>query len=209
VRLLALGGVAGPLVFAFAVVITASRQPGYSHVAQFVSALGATGSPQAAIMNYGGFVPAGLLLAGFGLALRRALWPDPVAGHATAVVLFFGLAVGSSGLVSCDPGCPLDSGSLENLIHNAMAPIVFFATLLAITALGARFRRLAAWRRLSLFSLATGGAGLVFFAGLLSSLDARTTTGLWQRLLLATLFSWCAITGLHVYRQRETVARAR
>jgi hypothetical protein len=59
--------------------------------------------------------------------------------------------------------------------------------------LGVRFRSFHAWRHLSLFSLLASAAALCLLVVLASSLDSRVLTGLWQRLLLAVLFIWCAI----------------
>jgi hypothetical protein len=57
VRLLCLGGVAGPALFTAVVILCAALRPNYSHVAQFVSELGARGTSHAELMNLAGFVP--------------------------------------------------------------------------------------------------------------------------------------------------------
>ncbi len=58
-RILLLGGVIGPVLFTLVVVVAAAMRADYSHVHQFISELGATGSSHADFMNYAGFVPAG------------------------------------------------------------------------------------------------------------------------------------------------------
>lgn len=199
-RVLLLGGVAGPVLFALVVVTAAWMRPDYSHVHQFISDLGATGSPNAAVMNYLGFVPAGVLVAFFGLALRRALPRDRLVLAGAALVTLFGIGVATSGAVSCDPGCPQGTGSIENAIHNAIAPVAFLCLIVAAGLFAVRFRTLASWRGLGWYSAASSILGMLLLVVLAGTLQTRHLTGLWQRLLLCVLFSWCMVVGLNAYR---------
>ncbi len=196
--MLALGGIVGPLVFAVVVVVCGALRPGYSHVTSFISELGVPGTPYSALMNYAGFVPAGLLIAVFGATLAYALPRDRLAVVAATLVATFGIGIAAAGLISCDLGCPQGTGSAENVVHNTIAPVSFLCLIAAAGLLGVRFRRLPAWRPLWLFSLLTSACALCLLALLANSLDARDLTGLWQRLLLAALFAWCAIVGFRV-----------
>lgn len=55
------------------VLIAGALHPGYSHVGQFMSELGAQGAPGGWMVNYLGFLPTEILFLGFvGLAFRRA-----------------------------------------------------------------------------------------------------------------------------------------
>jgi hypothetical membrane protein len=199
-RMLSLGGALGPLVFAAAVLIAAALRPDYSHVTHFISELGANGTTNAALMNYAGFVPGGLMLAAFGVALAGALPRRRLTLAAAALVTLFGGGVAASGFISCDAGCPQGDGSIENAIHNAIAPIAFLCLIAATAVLGLCFRRLPGWRAFSLYSLLTSAFALGFLAALAGSLDTRELTGLWQRLLLAVLFLWCAVVGIQAFR---------
>jgi Protein of unknown function (DUF998) len=201
--MLALGGVAGPVVFALVTVLSAALRPGYSHVTNMISELGATGTPYAVLMNYAGFVPAGLMLAAFGAALARALSPQRLGLAGAVLVTLFGAGVASSGLISCDPGCPQSGGSFENLVHDRIAPIAFMSLIVGAAALGFHFRRLPAWRHLAAYSLLTSGIALLCLVALAHSLESRLLTGLWQRLMLGSLFLWCAVIGLAAYRGRR------
>ena len=140
------------------------------------------------------------MLAAFGVALARALPRRRVAALAAILVTLFGAGVAASGIASCDPGCPQTGGSLENLVHNRIAPIAFLCLIAAAGILGVLFRGDTAWRSISTYSLISGLVGLCLLIVLASSLDTRELTGLWQRLLLAVLFLWCAVVGLRVFR---------
>ena len=201
-RKLSLGGVAGPVLFSLITIVSAALQPNYNHTTSFISELGASGSPYAPLMNYLGFVPAGLLLAAFGISLWRVTSRHILATAGMVLVVLFGVGVAASGVMSCDPGCPVSGGSLENIIHNAIGPISFIALICGVALLGYDFRRLPYLRPLSLYSFLTSAFALLFMIALVGSLETKMLTGLWQRLLLATLFLWCAILGIRVYRYR-------
>jgi hypothetical membrane protein len=208
IRILALGGVAGPVLFVLITAVSAALRPDYSQTTSFISELGASGTPHAPIMNYLGFVPAGLLLAAFGISLVRIMSPHVLAVAGSALVVLFGVGVAASGIISCDPGCPVSGGSLENTLHNVIGPFSFIALACGIGLLGIEFRRLAYFRPLSLYSFVTSVLGLLLIVAIVGSLEAKTLTGLWQRLLLATLFLWCAVIGIRAFRyhrqQRHT-----
>jgi hypothetical membrane protein len=197
--ILSLGGVVGPILFVVIVMVAAALRPDYRHITHFISELGATGTTHAALMNYAGFVPAGLMLAAFGMALARALPRHRLTLVAAALVTLFGSGIAASGFISCDPGCPQSEGSIENLVHNRIAPLAFLCLILGAGILGIYFRFLPAWRAFSVYSLLTSAFALCFLAALASSLDTRELTGLWQRLLLAALFLWCAVFGFQAF----------
>jgi hypothetical membrane protein len=195
-----LGGVTGPVVFAMVILVSAALRPGYSHVTNLISELGATGTPYAVLMNYAGFVPAGLMLAAFGVALAGVLPRQRLALAGAVLVTLFGAGVASSGVISCDPGCPQSGGSFENLVHDRIAPIAFLSLIVGAAILGFHFRRLPAWRHLAAYSLLTSGIALLCLVALANSLESRVLTGLWQRLMLTSLLLWCAVIGLGAYR---------
>ena len=203
-RIVALGGVAGPVLFSLTAIISAGLRPDYSHIRNFISELGATGTSYAALMNYAGFVPAGAMLTAFGVALATSLPRDPFSGVTSMLVALFGAGVAVSGIFSCDAGCPRAGGSLENLIHNRIAPAAFLCAIVGTGVGGLRFRRFPEWRNLSRYSLLTSAVALGFLVALAGSFESRLLTGLWQRLLLATLFSWCAIVGLRAFARSRS-----
>ena len=202
-RVFTLGGLAGPFLFASIAILCAALRPDYSHIHHFISELGATGTPHAWLMNYLGFVPAGVLLAGFGVSTALSVPPNRFAIIGASLITFFGVGVALSGLFSCDVGCPQVSGSTQNLVHDRLAPLVFLSGSLGAVSLGLRFRSLPELRSLWVYSIVSGLLGLIFLAAVASTLESRELTGLWQRLLLAALFGWCALVGLRLFRNAE------
>jgi len=204
-RWFALSGPAGPVLFAAVVVICAAMRPGYSHVDQFISELGASGTPNALVMNAAGFLPTGTLIVVFGLSLVALLPGRPVFRVSGVLVGLFGLGLLTAGLVPCAPGCPQDPPSL----HDGISVAGFISALVGIGACAYGFRSTPRWQRLWFYSAVSSGIGLCILVALASSLDSRSLTGLWQRLLAGTLFLWCAVVGIKVFRNGSPPRSAR
>jgi hypothetical protein len=170
-RVAALGGVAGPILFSLITIVCALLRPGYSHMSRVISELGASHTPYAAIMVYAGFVPAGLLLAAFGISLVSVTSRRVLAVAGSVLVVLFGLGMTASGIISCDPGCPQTGGSLENTVHSAIGPVMFMAAICGVGLLGYEFRRLPYFRSLAPYSFVTSLLALVFMLTLLGSLE--------------------------------------
>jgi len=196
VRWFALGGIAGPALFAIVVVICGAMRPEYSHSAQFVSELGATGTPHARFMNFIGFIPAGALVGALGLSLAAALPRDRASLGAGVLLGLFGLGLILAGSIPCAPGCPQEALTL----HDGVSVAAFLSAIGAVGISAYRFRLSRQWRTLWLYSALSGGAALCFLVALAASIETRSLTGLWQRLLIGTLFLWCAVAGLRAFR---------
>jgi len=202
IRLLALGGALGPILFTVVVGVCSALRPGYNHLTQLISELGATGTSHAAFMNFAGFLPAGLSIAGFGLA---SVWLIPRSGRsilAGAMISIFGLGIAVAGIFHCDPGCPQHGASLASTIHDRISVIAFLTCIAGIGLWALHFRRIATFRSLWKYSAASSVVGLVFLYMVASSLESRHLTGLWQRLMLGTLFVWCMVLARRSFRLR-------
>jgi hypothetical protein len=196
---LSLGGLAGPILFTLMTIICSSLRTDYNHINQFISELAATGTSNADLMNYAGFIPSGLMVTAFGVSLLLLL-PKSVLGRMGSVLIsLFGVGVVLAGSFSCDVGCPPENGSIDNLIHNAVSGPAFLSAIIGIFLLSVKFRRLVFWKRIWVYSLISAIAATVFMILLIISLESPTGKGLWQRLLLATIFLWLAITAVKLF----------
>lgn len=154
-------------------------KPGFSSSAQYISELNATGTTHAAALGFLGFLPVGLLFAGFlviatPLALAQGihrggwwlLWSQPVA--------FIGTA-----FVPCDAGCPV-GGSATQMLHDLLSLFTYFAGAAGIFLLSfPPVRRGKPWAYALL--RISGIAFLVLFAIMLSP-ELHGIRGLLQRL---------------------------
>jgi hypothetical protein len=90
--------------------------------------------------------------------------------------------------------------SFEAMVHQVVSIIAFIAGLLATALWAYHFRGHAVWRSLWRYSAATSLVALVLLLVLNASVESRALVGVWQRLFLATLFLWCAVVGVRVFR---------
>lgn len=197
-RLLALGGLAGPLVFAVVVVVCAARRPEYSHATRFISELGARGTPNAMVMNLAGFVLTGLLIGAFALSLLRLLPRRRLARVAAACLGVFGVGLVLAGIIPCEPGCP----QAEPTLHDGVSIVALLSGAIGVGSFGFAVRGVSAWRPLWVYSVISAVAAIGFMVGLAQSIDGRDLTGVWQRLLVGTLLLWCGVVARHAVRPR-------
>jgi hypothetical membrane protein len=197
--ILSLGGLIGPILFTVMTVACASLRPGYSHVDQFMSELAATGTSHAGLMTHAGFIPSGLLTTVFGVSLLLLL-PKSILGRMAAVlVMLFGIGVVAAGFYPCDEGCPQQDGSTANTIHNTVSGLAFFAMIAGILLNGIAFRKFNSWKTMWLYSVASALFATIFMILLLNSIESPVNKGLWQRLLLATIFLWMMIISIKLF----------
>ena len=198
-KFLALGGVAGPILFSMTTIICASLRPGYNHLHNFISELGATNTTNELIMSFGGFILSGLLFCCFAISLLGHVPKRLIPRLAAALLLIFGIGMMLAGIFACDPGCP-EVGSIESTIHDRVSGITFFSVIIGMSLLGISFRKSVNFSRIWLYTLVSGVLAAVLLFVMISSFESRTFTGLWQRLLLLTIFQWSILTSLHILR---------
>ncbi|GGD08808.1 DUF998 domain-containing protein [Aquisalinus flavus] len=175
--------------------------PGYSHVSQYISELGAIGAPQAFAVNWFGFLPIGILMIVFCLAAIASL--PKTAG---TILGFAGLLLWAGGYIispffPCDYGCPVDGDqTAAQVIHNLGAVVSYLAGAVGLIMLGGAARQ---WPGktggLATFALA---AGIVCLACFLF-LAPHPFVGLVQRLGELVTFGWMIACGAYLVRQMK------
>ena len=150
------------------------RKSSYSHIKDTISELGEYGSKHAKIVNYGLFMPVGILL--FIIAILNT---------ANNVVMGLSISLGVGYLVSaffpCDPGSPL-TGSGRQQVHNFGGFIEY--------AGGLFFLMRAAEQDLSFFNIDYKILGFVVIVCILiTSIPKNPIRGLAQRVAELILFT--------------------
>lgn len=199
-RFLALGGLAGPVLFVSLIILCGALRPGYSHVTQFISELGETGGSHAALMNLLGFIPTGIIVAGFGLSMAYLFPRTSLSLAAAVLIVVYGLGLLGAGVYCCDPGCPSQHLSFDGMMHRVVSVTALLAGVLGIALWARCFRSLAAWRSMSRYSAVSSAMALVFLLLVGLTEQSRVFTGVWQRLCLVTMDLWCALVGFRVFR---------
>lgn len=198
-KLLILGGIIGPILFTLITIASAFLRPEYTHINNFISELGATDTANENLMNLVGFFPSGLLITLFGLTLLLTVSKNMTSKIGSLMIMIFGLGMTMAGIFSCDQGCPPD-GSLESIIHDRISAVTFISAILGTILLGFSFRKMSLYRNLALYSILSGFISAVFLLVMISSFETRILTGLWQRLLLFSIFLWTAIISIRTFK---------
>ena len=211
VRLLALGGMFGSvLFFAFIFIIGATRDD-YSFVIDEISQLSASGVP-AAWAQATNFVVFGLILIGLAFALHRGI----TGGHGSIVgpilIGAFGLlaTIGNGVFPTDQYGAP--ETTVGNL-HSLSAGFGFIAVIVAMFVLPRRLRQDDDWSDLVGWSRWTGIAATILMLVYLFASETEgfldSHVGLVQRIFAAAVLAWLFVLALRLFQVSGTETGAR
>ncbi|SFB06810.1 Protein of unknown function [Poseidonocella pacifica] len=173
----------------------------YSHVSQFMSALGAEDAPYKDWTNYGVFIPTELLLLAFIAELKGYLSAPRRALMSLLLLSSYAILLLAAAFLPCDAGCRWDGAnsapSLSHVAHMTIATIAY-----PIAILGVLLLSFAVWqsRTLRSISLATALVGACFYAAIALWPDAQ---GLFQRALEAWIYAQMILIGRYVFAKPD------
>lgn len=173
--------------------------PGYSHLSQFMSALGATGAPNGALVSLLVFAGAEVFVFLFvGLAARRLAGNTPALSGLLLLAAYAALLL-IAAVFPCDFECRPVEPTQSHLIHVSAGLAAYAAGLgglfLVSAGLGRDGRAVLPGKAM----LAVPLAGAVLLAAMLFS---REFAGLVQRLLELLIYLWMIRTGVVLARQK-------
>lgn len=143
------------LILAAATVAGGLAYPGYDHLRQYISELGATGAPTGEAVSLA-FMASGVLLTAFWV-ICAALFRDSrlaVLGFALSALNGLGLFFG--GVFQCDFECSLASPSTEAVLHDVFGGLGYLAGIAGVLVVGLAWRNRSDRRRLFRLSLLCG-----------------------------------------------------
>jgi hypothetical membrane protein len=202
-RWLALGGVAGPLLFVLAFTVVGLLRPGYSPVDQAISDLGI--DEHAWIVN-GSLIILGLSLVGFAVGFDRSIRPrSSTALRVASAALLAAVGVGYA-VVGIVPE--------TNPLHWQLgAPLVYGGATLGFLLAGLLLRRSPAWRGWGSVTLLASLATLVLVALTFYTFSSYQFTsgpspvgqygGLMERFLFIEILAWYVAVGWRLFRPSE------
>lgn len=177
-----------------------AMKPGYSQVSNFISELGATGTPYGAALSIGGFLPVGLLIAAFLFVAAPLVEVRGASRVGYWLLLSQAVAYIGSAFLPCDVGCPAEGSATQNL-HNLLAVLTYFAAAvgLFLLATAPAFSRLA-----KILLVVCGIAWLAAFFLMLSP-EFEPWRGLLQRVAEVILWGVILFLAFRAVRGREQV----
>jgi hypothetical membrane protein len=197
-RLLALGGVIGPLMFVVAFTIAGFLRPGYSPLHQAVSDLG-VGS-LAWLLNVPVIVM-GVLLIACSAAILRTLGPalgDPWRWVCSGLLALPGLGFAWAGIFTEAP-------ATVTLHWVVGMPLIAIGSVAGFLITGIRMRRLDSWRGIGTYSIAASLTSLA----LITIMFATWTLGiggLTERVFFLEIMAWYVIVGWRLANDRSKLA---
>jgi hypothetical membrane protein len=197
IRALLLAGLAAPIVLIVAIVAAGDSEPGYSHVSQFVSELGAVGAAHQNPFNYGGLFFSGLLTVLFALGMYLQVKPRAWFVASSLLVAVAGIGRLVAGVFPCDAGCAIGNMSNTATVHVVAGffALTSGATAPLLLAVGLRRR---GQNRLFWVSAGLGCSSLILVTVLFGLGKGFPYVGAVQRLALAAFYGWIVAVTLNI-----------
>jgi hypothetical membrane protein len=186
-RLLALGGVIGPLMFVVTCTIAGFLRPGYSPLHQAISDLG-VGS-LAWLLNVS-LIVMGLLLIACSAGLLRILGPvlgDPWRWVCSVLLALPGLGFAWAGIFTEAP-------ATVTLHWVVGMPLVAIGSIVGFLITGIRMRRLDSWRGIGTYSTAASVASLALIMVMFGTWTLGIG-GLTERVFFIEIMAWYVVVG--------------
>ena len=196
-KLVLLSACLGALSIVLLTVIGGAAFPGYSHASQFISELGAYGAPHAKLVNFGGFLPAGVFLCTFAALAWKVLPRSAGTTIGLVGIALFGFGYLVAVYFPCDEGCRPTEPSFSQLVHNALGLAGYLSAPLALAILGWQARSWPGGKKLSMLGFA---GALTAFIGLSFLSPEYAYVGLAQRMLELSVLTWIVACGIYVNR---------
>ncbi|MBO1540105.1 DUF998 domain-containing protein [Pseudomonas sp. OA65] len=185
-------GILIPFWLLLGVALTARAYPGYSHLDQAMSQLGAIGSPTHSFSAWVNNFPLGVMFVLFALGVARRFKASRMALLSAALIFVHGLASFVAGYFSCDQGCAPVQPSVSQQNHN-LAGLVMFISLTLAGALWAFLgKSLLSSSRFAMFSAICVVLAIVTVVLMATALADGHLFGLYQRLNYGVSVVWVA-----------------
>jgi hypothetical membrane protein len=201
-RWLALGGIAGPVLFVLTFTIEGLLQPDYSPVKQAVSDLGVGNN--AWILN-GSVIILGALMVGFAISFYRVVRPEASA----ALRLVCALLIAGVGIGYAAAGIFPETTPLHWLVG---APLIFLGAPVAFFLAGLLIRGDRAWRGWAVYSFIASFVtallvAIMFYTFSPSAPPDVQVAGLMERVLFIEILAWYVAFGWELFRRLSRATR--
>lgn len=196
-------GVLIPFWLFFGVWLTALAYPGYSHLDQAMSQLGAQGAPTQGFSAWVNNLPLGVFFVLFAVGVMRQVRASRLALFSAGLILAHGLASFATGYFPCDQGCAPVEPSFSQQMHNLAGLVMFLSLTLASLLWSFLSKRLLGSRGFGVFSLACTVLAVATVVLMAQAVEAGHWFGLYQRINYGISVLWVAGLALMLLRVRQ------
>jgi len=192
---LALTGIAAPVVFAITNLVAAFSAPNYSFIRDSISSLAWT--PLGWVQTIG-FLFMGLLVECFTIGLLLNIRGVREFKVGATIMVFFGFGALLIGAFHTDPaGGP---STLEGTIHRVAAALVFWLFPIACLLIAPTIREKPLWKDLFVYTIVANGFALAFLIARIGLPSDLSWFGLYERILAFDEFLWLEIIAIRLLR---------
>lgn len=191
-------GLLATVSFVGAVIWGGLAYPGYDHLRQFISELGATGAVTAPVMN-AAFMGSSALICLFWIGAAIVLPRTVATLVGCGLSVLNGVSLFLAGAYACDDGCTRVDQTSAAVLHDIFGGLGYLAAILGTAVLALASTRWPGARGMRILGLTCALAGLIGLGGIVAEVDVK---GLYQRLAEAGLWLFILATALAIYRQR-------
>ncbi len=205
-RVLLLAGFFGPIVFALVIFLSGLMYPGYDHVNQVISDLGAVGSPVKDFMNLSGFMLFGIFILAFSIGVYGTR-DSRVGKIISALFAVAGIGIFLIGIFPSDPPCmqgprfcppPTFIGEIHSVA--SFAPYFFFFPAFILLIIDVNLLRREESMKYYFIPAAMLGLITAYFAFSWANYQSPVLAGLTQRIAIGTPFLLLMYTSMKLYR---------
>lgn len=188
------GAMAAPVMAGFILAATLIT-PGYNHVSEPLSHLGAKDRPHPLVLN-SGMVLFGVLVMTYALGIYRYVPVRRFRRLATACFALFGAGIVAAGLLNCDPDAE-GSTSLEERLHNFFASTGYVGLLLGTLVYALAVSGDDGWKNWVRLSVVIAGMSFIGAMAFTSGLEVGFK-GLLQRFFYCLPATWMSAMAARV-----------
>ena len=202
--------VCGIVVFpwlVFGVYYAGSLTPEFNHISQLMSELGAKGSRTENLSPMINNYPIGCFFIGFGFGAYLKLPKKKHKALVSTLFIIHGLGSIFAGVFSCDIGCPLVGGSIEQSFHSLSGLVMFSSLGMACLMWSIPRYNLTESKVFRLFSIICLVSAMVFLLITTVSLFLGEYAGLFERLSYGILCAWLLVLALGMIHRKNVITR--
>ncbi|SCZ18998.1 MULTISPECIES: DUF998 domain-containing protein [unclassified Pseudomonas] len=201
-------GILIPFWLFLGVTLTARAYPGYSHLDQAMSQLGAIGAPTHSFSAWVNNFPLGVMFLLFAIGVARRFKASPMALFSAVLILIHGLASFTAGYFSCDQGCEPIQPSVSQQSHNLAGLMMFISLTLAGVLWTFLGKALLSSARFAMFSAICVVLAIVTVMLMAAALADGHLFGLYQRLNYGVSVVWIASLAVAALQNEADVKAA-
>ena len=189
----------GPLIFVVGTIIFGLLHPGYSHLSQYLSELGADNAPNYLLNNYLVTVPFGLSYSLFAIGALTSVKHSKISFVVFSTLFIIGILHVVFAVFNCEEGCSLEPFTTKTRIHYFSAYSSVLLTIFCQLLYGLEYFKTR--KNIYLISIICGLVSLAILMTMIRTGITSPYRGVFQRMMALNMVVWVVLNGIHIRKQ--------